>query len=62
MPPEEGYGNVVHRTRTKQATSPVKVEVIDIESETSMQIAEPDTQKKKINLARITKVSDLVSC
>ena len=46
MPPEEGYGNVVHRTRTKQATSPVKVEVIDIESETSMQIAEPETEKK----------------
>lgn len=46
MPPEEGHGNVVHRTRTKQVTSPVKVEVIDIQSETSMHIDEPETEKK----------------
>lgn len=46
-PPEDGNGNTILRTRTNQATTPSEVEVIDIESETSMHTDELETQKNQ---------------
>lgn len=48
-PPEDGNGNTILRTRTNKATTPIEVEVIENESETSMPTDELETQKNQIS-------------